>query len=620
MEAVKIVVDADGLYEVTAAALTAAGFDLAGADAGRLSLTAGGAAIPFELAGTDRSPVLRFQGLRLAPDAYTPRNVYWLRSGAAPEGDGGAEGLRPQPTATPVAASGVVTATVRLEEDRQYDSMATDASERWYWQTLFAPATVELTAALPRLAPGPGALRVYVIAKSSATVDPDHRLLIFLNDTFVSDAPWDGAGPHLVTAAIPEGVLLAGENKLRIEAPGDTGALADSVQLHWVEIDHPAPVDAAAAPEVRAPLAIEPPAASSLPAWPGGADLLIVTVPQFRAALAPLVAAREAQGLRVAVVDVTQVYDAFTHGRTDPAAIRALVRHAMAQWTPPAPRYLLLAGDASYDPLGLAGGTEADLVPTQSVYTMFSGWTGSDVWYALPDDGPTALPALAVGRFPAQTAAQLAAMVEKTLAYEAQEGDLGWRRDALIVADNDEPGFADEARAFAEKLTPYRTQQVVVNGDGSATRRALQEAFRDGTGLIGYFGHGSITLWAQEKVFSVDDVSGLENAGRLPIVFTVTCLSGFFEHPTTVSLGETLLRRPGGGAVAALVPSSAAVLNDQRLLALGLADALAREGPGALGDRVLEAQLALPPLQGGVRDILLTFNLLGDPAMTLQAP
>lgn len=620
MEAVKIVVDADGLYEVTTTALAAAGFDLAAAEAGELSLSAGGAAIPFELAGEGRGRVLRFEGLRLAPDAYTPHNVYWLRRGPAAEGGGGAEGPAPSPTATPVAAGGAITATVRLEEDRQYDSMAVETVDRWYWQTLFAPATVELTTSLPNLAPGPGALRVYVIAKSSAPVDPDHRLLIFLNDAFVSDAPWDGAGPHLVTAAIPEGVLLAGENQLRIEAPGDTGALADSVQLHWVEIDHPLAVDAAAAPEVRAPLAIRPPAASTLPDWPGGADLLIVTVPQFRDALAPLVAARAAQGLRVAVVDAEQVYDAFTHGRTDPAAIQALVRHAMGQWTPPAPRYLLLAGDASYDPLGLAGGTEADLVPTQSVYTAFSGWTGSDVWYALPDDGPTAQPALAVGRLPAQTAGQLAAMVEKTLAYETQGGDLAWRRDALIVADNDEPGFADETRAFAEKLTPYRTRQVVVDDDGSATRSALRDAFRDGTGLIGYFGHGSITLWAQEKVFSVEEVSGLENGDRLPIVFTVTCLSGFFEHPTTVSLGETLLRRQGGGAVAALVPSSAAVLTDQRLLALGLADALAKEGLAALGDRVLEAQRALPPLQGGVRDILLTFNLLGDPAMRLQAP
>ena len=163
----------------------------------------------------------------------------------------------------------------------------------------------------------------------------------------------------------------------------------------------------------------------------------------------------------------------------------------------------------------------------------------------------------------------------------------------------------------------HPAQQVTIEGDGTNAREALAAGFRDGAGLIGYFGHGSITLWAQEKVFDVEDAAKLDNAGRLPVVFTVTCLSGFFEHPATVSLGETLLRQPGGGAVATLVPSSAAVLSDQRLLALGLADALADPIERSLGEIVLDAQKALPEQTGGVRDILLTFNLLGDPSLKI---
>jgi hypothetical protein len=292
------------------------------------------------------------------------------------------------------------------------------------------------------------------------------------------------------------------------------------------------------------------------------------------------------------------------------------MRHASQSWPAPTPRYLLLAGDASYDPLGRTQGTEADLVPTRDIYTSFSGWTGSDVWYALPDDGETTMPAFAVGRFPAQTAEQLAVMVQKTLAYEGQTGDLAWRSKALLVADNDGPGFAEEAAAFAERLG-YASQQVTLEGDGANGRAALAAGFKEGAGLIGYFGHGSITLWAKEKVFDVEDAAKLDNAERLPIVFTVTCLSGFFEHPATVSLGETLLRRANGGAVAALVPSSAAVLSDQRLLAHGLAGALAKPGARKLGDIIHDAQRALPQQTGGVREILLTFNLLGDPSLKI---
>ena len=612
--AVKINVEEDGIYQVTAAELDRVGFDLASARDDQLALSAGGSPVAFELVGRGRDAAVRFQGLRLSPDSYTPRNVYWLRRGSPSDAGVAKAAPRPQPSPTPVSATGVVTATLRLEENLAYDSQAEAIADRWYWQALFAPAEAKISFAAPGVAAGPGELRIFVISKSSAPVDPDHRLFVSLNGAFVSDAAWDGARPHLIVAPIPEGVLKADENELVIRAPGDTGAAADSVHLRWVEVAYPRTPAADGSEAVLSPVSVTAATESSLPGWPGGADLVIVTVPQFREALKPLVEARSAQGLRVAVIDIEQVYDAFSHGRVDPAAIQALMRHARQAWPAPVPAYLLLAGDASYDPLGWLGGTELDLVPAQSVYTAFSGWTGSDVWYALPDDGPAAPPAFAVGRFPAQTTEQLAVMVQKTLDYERQAGDLGWRSNVLLVADNDEPGFAEEAAAFAGRLD-LAAQQVTIEGDGANARQALETSFRDGAGFIGYFGHGSLTLWAQEKVFDVAAAAKLDNAGRLPIVLTVTCLSGFFEHPTTVSLGEVLLRRKGGGAVAALVPSSAAVLSDQRLLALGLADALAVPGTRALGDIVLDAQRSLPEQAGGVRDILLTFNLLGDPSL-----
>jgi hypothetical protein len=204
------------------------------------------------------------------------------------------------------------------------------------------------------------------------------------------------------------------------------------------------------------------------------------------------------------------------------------------------------------------------------------------------------------------------------LSYETQEGDLGWRSRALFVTDNDEADFGDQTQAFASQLSGYRSEQVTIDGDGANARTALQEAFRDGTGLIGYFGHGGVALWAKERIFDVGEAGKLTNKDRLPIVFTVTCLSGFFEHPSIASLGETLLRNVNGGAVAALVPSSAGVLPDQALLAQGLAKALSQPTPRALGDIVHDAQLSLPQQAGGVREILLTFNLLGDPSLTVK--
>ncbi len=678
MAAVKLYVEADGLYQVSAASLAAAGFDLAGADPATLALSAGGEPVAFQVMDAGRQPALRFFGQALGPDAYLGRNVYWLQH--LPAGDANAPSpqvarVEAGPTGDAVPVE-VVTATVRAEEQKLYRVQAMAEADRWVWQTLFAPVTITLSLEAPHAVGAETVVRLRVIGNSSAPVNPDHRLTVSLNGVQVADFAWDGLDPVVITGTAPAGVLVAGENRLTIAVPGGTGALADSVALDWVELSYPralvvdgseltfeadaaayvlaapaalaalwditdpvrpAALEGAAAADglvrfrseggnrrfmavtqagLAAPAAIVPAAGSNLRERPGGADMIVVTVPEFRQALAPLVAAREAQGLRVAVVDVVQVYDTFSHGRAGPEAIRALAQHAVNHWPAPAPRFLLLAGDASYDPRGYTAGTERDLIPTRAVYTTFSGWTGSDVWYALPNDAAEALPVMAVGRFPAQTAEELATMVAKTLDYE-RAGTGEWRNRALLVADNKEPGFSVEADDFAAALNPYTTRVVTLEGDGSATRQALLAAFAEGTGLIGYFGHGSVQLWAQEKIFGVDDVAKLANRERLPVLFTVTCLSGFFEHPTTPSLGEALLRARTGGAVAALVPSSAALLNDQRLLAAGLADALATTGdaaPRTLGEAVLRAQSGLRPI-GGVREILLTFNLLGDPAL-----
>jgi hypothetical protein len=152
----------------------------------------------------------------------------------------------------------------------------------------------------------------------------------------------------------------------------------------------------------------------------------------------------------------------------------------------------------------------------------------------------------------------------------------------------------------------------------------LLDAFASGTGLVGYTGHGSVTLWAQEKILSTEDVPAMKNRDRLPLVFTVTCLSGFFVHPSTPSLGEALVRSADGGAVAALVPSSAALLADQQYLSQALASALALppagEGaaaPARLGDVIVQAQSSLHDHPAGVQEVLLTFNLLGDPSLML---
>ncbi len=678
--AVKLLVAADGVYEASSAALKAAGFDLTGVSAAALSLTTGGQPVGFTLVEQGQGQALRFYGQAPAAMADSDRRVYWLarrQDGQPAAVTISGRAVRPaEPTPT---ATSVVSVTVHVEEQRQYDIQAAAGQDRWLWDTLFAPAEKKITAPVDQPAAPAGdaaaLLRVRLVAASfDPKLNPDHHLALAVNGTAVADERWDGAGEHIITATLPAGVLRNGANEVTLSAPGDTGAAADSVTLDWLELTYGRELRptaslefsgasagyalaATAAPAVlwditeparpvmltgyavkdglvefdagpglrrfivatqaglRSPEIVRP-AETNLREWPGGADMIIVTAPQFRETLKPLIEARQSQGLRVAVVDIAQVYDAFSFGEPGPGAIRSLVQQAATHWTPPAPRFLLLVGDASNDPRGYRGGAEVNLVPTQEINTDHSGWTASDVWFALPDDSPTAEPVLAVGRFPAQTVEQVQAMVAKTLRYAAGNPP----RTALLVADNDEPGFAAVAQEFASALAGYTSQVITVAGDGAAARQALLQAFDQGAGLISYFGHGSVRLWAKEKVFSVEDVKTLTNRDRLPLVFTATCLSGLFQDPDTPSLGETLVRADNGGAAAALVPSSADVLPDQRVLALALAAAFAQTGadaPQTLGEAVLQAQRAISAAPGSVRQVLLTFNILGDPSMSL---
>src|SRR5258708_27126865 len=74
-------------------------------------------------------------------------------------------------------------------------------------------------------------------------------------------------------------------------------------------------------------------APSSWNATTNAASLVIITNSAFLAAASSLKSAREAQGIKTAVVDVQNVYDEFSYGAHGPSAIRAFLQRAASSWT-----------------------------------------------------------------------------------------------------------------------------------------------------------------------------------------------------------------------------------------------------------------------------------------------
>ena len=70
------------------------------------------------------------------------------------------------------------------------------------------------------------------------------------------------------------------------------------------------------------------------------------------AAVQPLLDWHTAHGLATMAVPVQAIYDQFGEGQTEAEAIRSFLQYATTHWATQ-PQYVLLVGDASYDPLRL---------------------------------------------------------------------------------------------------------------------------------------------------------------------------------------------------------------------------------------------------------------------------
>jgi hypothetical protein len=345
-----------------------------------------------------------------------------------------------------------------------------------------------------------------------------------------------------------------------------------------------------------------------------GADYLVIAPDAFAEALQPLLDWREKQGLRVRRVSPDEIYDAYGYGMKDTQAIRDFLRDAHARWQP-APRFVLLVGDSSYDYKNVLKGRQQDVVPTRLVYTTFAGDTASDTWYAEDDQGK---PLFAIGRLPAQTPDQVKVMVGKIIAYE-QAPAADWHKRALVVADNEDPTFESLNEQLINGLpSGYSAERVyfsqVQPDEREKLHDAVQAAFNQGVAIVNYIGHGSLDVWGQEQALTVESAGHLQNGDRLPILTTYTCLNGFFHHPQATSLAEALLWQEGGGIVGAVVPSGRSLTSQQAPLAQAFYAALFSADVSTLGEALERAQASVPqdmtPLE-----VIETFNLLGDPAL-----
>ncbi len=283
---------------------------------------------------------------------------------------------------------------------------------------------------------------------------------------------------------------------------------------------------------------------SSLRSSSLGADYIVIAHSDFVDSLDPLIQMRQSEGLRVRVVDVQQVYDAFGYGIVDAEAIRGFLAFVYEYWPRPAPTYVLLVGDGNYDPRNYMGRGETSFVPPYLADAdPWMGETAADNRYVAVH-GSDIFPDMFLGRLPAKSVADVQAMVGKILAYETSSG--GWQSALSFIADN--PDSAGDFRSYSDAIIggylprPYTSERIYIGispyTTSSVTKSAILSAINDGRLLVNYVGHSSMQFWASEIVLHINDAPLLVNT-VYPFMAPMTCWEGYYINPPYDTGGDS---------------------------------------------------------------------------------
>ena len=242
--------------------------------------------------------------------------------------------------------------------------------------------------------------------------------------------------------------------------------------------------------------------------------MLVITYGSFYSAMLPFVQWKNMKGVPTTMVNVTQA------GSTA-AAIKTYITNF---YNTNGLTFVLLVGDLAQIPTFTAVSGESD--PTYSYIV------GSDHY-----------PDIFVGRFSAQTVAQVQTQVERSVEYEKYpQAGATWYQKGIGIGS--EYGTGDDNEYDYQHIRNIRTDLLTYgysavdefyggsqggnDSSGEPTPAMISAALNNGRGIINYCGHGSETSWGTSS-FSNSNIYALTNDNKLPFIWSVACVNGDFS-------------------------------------------------------------------------------------------
>jgi len=345
-------------------------------------------------------------------------------------------------------------------------------------------------------------------------------------------------------------------------------------------------------------------------------------------------------GLITKVVRLDQIYNEFSSGSPDVAAIRDFVKHLYDNATTNKVKYVCLFGDASYDYKDRIDGNN-NIVPVFEAYNSFNLASSfvTDDFYGMMDDNEGLLNSferqdVATGRIPVSDVLQAKQMIDKLLVYYSKESFGDWRTNITLIADDIDSAGEEVLQLEMEKIASSITsnkpdfnlkklyidafiQETSSSGKTYPTvNLEIVNQIDKGTLIVDYFGHGSEDGWASESIFRLPEIQSLKNKHKLPLFITVTCDFSRFDNPLRKTAGEFLLWKENYGASALISTTREIYISVGQALNERLIEPLLNFNNENLS---ISETLLMVKNQFSITQRFFIFSF-GDPAMHLSTP
>ncbi|OCB74363.1 type IX secretion system sortase PorU [Flavobacterium crassostreae] len=287
---------------------------------------------------------------------------------------------------------------------------------------------------------------------------------------------------------------------------------------------------------------------------------------------------RKNSNLNVKVLALENIYQEFSSGKQDIAAIRNCIKYIYDNGSSLGKKikYVNLFGDASYDYKDRILNNN-NIVPIYHALNSNSSGENSfasDDFYGLMDASEGNIINnfggidIAVGRMLVSSVAQAEAMVNKVIEYHQKESYGNWRNNLVIISDDSDnttdSNLQTRQNTLADLITSKKpffnvdkifldayTQEASAGGFRyPKARKDLFDAFEKGALVFNYLGHGGEDGLASERIWEKSDGQTLNNQYKYPLFVTITCEFSRFDNPLRPTAGEYTYWNPKGGAIA----------------------------------------------------------------------